>query len=130
MLWKYVEIKSLDEADKNEDVCAIYPNPSKNVSGKNTEEKMKIAESNAKAGKCRLLVWRGEEDLPCPDGRSMKELIRKYLDEIWEESLTLPTPFSDAILEEVYQCIIDDEYEVTKQIVLEELLWCYMCKVQ
>lgn len=55
---RYIEIKELSEAYKDEEVCALYPNPAKNVAGKKTEDKMKEAEKDAKDGKCRLLVWR------------------------------------------------------------------------
>ena len=58
MAWRYVEIEKLSEAKKDEVVCASYPTSYKNVAGKKTEEKMKIAAKDAKAGKCRLLVWR------------------------------------------------------------------------
>lgn len=58
---KYVQITNLKEANRNETICASYPNPSKNVSGKKTDEKMKIASKDAKQGKCRLLVWREVE---------------------------------------------------------------------
>ena len=57
-IWKYVTIKSLEEAKEDEEVCAYYEDPRNNVAGKKTEEKMKIAEEEAKEGKCKLLVWR------------------------------------------------------------------------
>lgn len=55
---KYVQIYSLDEAMKNEKVCACYPRPCQNVSGGKYEETMIKAEQDAKEGKCKLLVWR------------------------------------------------------------------------
>lgn len=58
MIWKYVEIKKLTEAKKDETICASYPRPTSNVSGKRSEEKIKKAYKDAKQGKCRLLVWR------------------------------------------------------------------------
>ena len=45
-MWKYVEIKSLKEAKKDETVCAFYPNPAKNISGKKSEECIKEAAKN------------------------------------------------------------------------------------
>ena len=60
-LWKYVEIKSLKEAKKDEEVCACYPTPGLNVAGKKNEPKIKEAVKDAKAGKCRLLIWREVE---------------------------------------------------------------------
>jgi hypothetical protein len=58
---KYVEIKSLKEAKKNEKICASYPNPSKNVSGYRTDDCIKHALKDAKNGECKLLVWREVE---------------------------------------------------------------------
>ena len=60
----------------------------------------------------------------------MKEKIRMYLDEIYNESNTLPENFGEEILLEVTYRFTEDGYEITKQTVLEELLWCYMCKMQ
>lgn len=60
-VWKYVQIKSLREARKDEVVCACYPSPIKNVSGNKAEEKIKLAAKDAKAGKCKLLIWREVE---------------------------------------------------------------------
>lgn len=60
----------------------------------------------------------------------MKKQIRKILNEIYEESNILPENFGDEILLEVTDRFIEDGYEITKQNVLEELLWCYMCKMQ
>ena len=60
----------------------------------------------------------------------MRKQIRKFLNEIYEESTTLPENFGDEILLEVTDRFIEDGYEITKQNVLEELLWCYMCKMQ
>lgn len=57
-IWKYVTIRSLEEAKEDEEVCAYYEDPRNNVAGKKTEEKMKIAEEEAKEGKCKLMVWR------------------------------------------------------------------------
>lgn len=55
---KYVQIYELSEATDDETVCAYYPNPSKNVSGKKNKEYIKIAEKEAREGECKLLVWR------------------------------------------------------------------------
>ena len=60
----------------------------------------------------------------------MKEKIRMYLDEIYNESNTLPENFGEEFLLEVTDRFTEDGYEITKQTVLEELLWCYMCKMQ
>lgn len=60
----------------------------------------------------------------------MEKKIREYLDEIYEESLTLPENFGEEILQELIARFTEDGYEITKQTVLEELLWCYMSKMQ
>ena len=60
----------------------------------------------------------------------MKEKMRMSLDEIYNESNTLPENFGEEILLEVTDRFTEDGYEITKQTVLEELLWCYMCKMQ
>ena len=60
----------------------------------------------------------------------MKEKIRKYLDEIYEESTTLPENFGEEILEEVTERFVEDGYKITKETVLEQILWCYMSKMQ
>lgn len=60
----------------------------------------------------------------------MYEKIRRCLDEIYNESETLPENFGEEILLEVMDRFIEDGYEITKKTVLEELLWCYMCKMQ
>lgn len=60
----------------------------------------------------------------------MEKKIREYLDEIYEESLTLPENFGEEILQELIARFTEDGYEITKQTVIEELLWCYMSKMQ
>jgi hypothetical protein len=60
----------------------------------------------------------------------MEEEVRKYLDEIYNDCETLPMNFGNSILEDVTNRFIEDGYEINKQTVLEELLWCYMCRMQ
>lgn len=60
----------------------------------------------------------------------MEEKIRKYLDQIYKECETLPEKFGDAIVKELKARFDEDGYEITKKTVLEEMLWCYMCKMQ
>jgi hypothetical protein len=60
----------------------------------------------------------------------MREKIRKILDEIYEESETLPENFGEEILFELSHRFAEDGYEVTKKNVIEEMLWCYMSKMQ
>ena len=58
----------------------------------------------------------------------MESEIRKYIDEIYNESTTLPENFGEAIVTELKNRFTVDGYEITKQTVLEEMLWCYMCR--
>ena len=86
-IWKYVELTSLEEAGPNENVCASYPSPIKNVSGKKNDEKMLAAQEDAKAGKCRLLVWRKvcyEDPLIDSNASNLKvpESLQVLLDEV------------------------------------------------
>ena len=61
---------------------------------------------------------------------SPEKLIREYLDEIYEEHVRLPENFGNAILKEVKQYFLENGYEITKEAVLEAMLWCYMCRLQ
>ena len=44
----------------------------------------------------------------------MENEIRKYLDEIYNESITLPENFGESIVTEVKDRFVEDGYEVTK----------------
>ena len=61
-IWRYVQINSLKQTRKDEKVCTCYPNPAKNTEGYKTDDNMIAAEKDAKAGKCKLLVWREVDD--------------------------------------------------------------------
>lgn len=61
---------------------------------------------------------------------NVKAEVKKYLDEIYNESITLPENFGEEVLKEVTDRFIEDDYEVTKQAVIEVILWCYMCRMQ
>ena len=61
---------------------------------------------------------------------NMRKKIRNILDEIYKESVTLPENFGDEVVNELVIQFIHDGYEITKENVMEEILWCYMCKVQ
>ena len=80
---KYIQIYSLSEAMDNETVCACYPHPQKNISGRKNEERMLNAEKEAKEGKCKLLVWR-TINKPCEDiayalaPRDVEQIVAKY----------------------------------------------------
>lgn len=59
-----------------------------------------------------------------------KEKIRECLDEIYKESEILPENFGEEIVAELEERFLEDGYEITKETVIEEMLWCYMCKMQ
>ena len=53
--------KEVDNAKKDEKVVGYYPDPQNNTEGYRFEKKMQKVENDAKAGKCRLLIWREKE---------------------------------------------------------------------
>ncbi len=57
-VWRYVEISSVTEAEPGERICASYKNPARNFAAQADDERWPEAEQDAKAGACRLLVWR------------------------------------------------------------------------
>lgn len=59
-----------------------------------------------------------------------KKKIREFLHEIYEESEILPENFGDEIVAELEERFLEDGYEITKKNAIEEMLWCYMCKMQ
>lgn len=75
-------------------------------------------------------IWLVDEPSKEENPASAKEQIRECLNAIYLKSETLPDNFGDKILDEVYDRFTEDGYEITEQTVLEELLWCYMCKMQ
>lgn len=76
---KYIQIYKLSEATEDETVCAYYPEPCKNVSGKINAECMLKAEKDAMEGKCKLLVWR---TVDTPDERKIYTLTQREVDQI------------------------------------------------
>ena len=64
------------------------------------------------------------------DKNSVWKQVREQLDQISKESLSLPENFGDKIADEVTGVITECNYDVTKEVVLETLLWCYMAKMQ
>ena len=61
-IWRYIQIENLEQAEENEEICAVYENPMKNTSGMKNSAEMKAAEKDAKDGKCELVVWREEKE--------------------------------------------------------------------
>ncbi len=64
------------------------------------------------------------------DKNSVWKQVREQLDQISKESLSLPENFGDKIADEVTGVITECNYDVTKEVVLETMLWCYMAKMQ
>lgn len=60
----------------------------------------------------------------------IEEKIRKCLDQIYAETDILPENFGDNILRELKVRFAEDSYEITEKTVLEEMLWCYMNRMQ
>lgn len=80
---KYIQIDNLNEAMENETVCALYPYPVKNISGKKNEACMLKAEKEAHEGKCKLLVWRTinesyKDDAYALASRDIEQIVTKY----------------------------------------------------
>lgn len=64
------------------------------------------------------------------DKNSVWKQVREQLDQISKESLSLPENFGDKIADEVTGVITECNYDITKEVVLETMLWCYMAKMQ
>ena len=75
---KYIRINELNEAEDNEEICALYPSPDENRSGYKTDEHMINAEKDAKEGKCKLLVWRKVDKQYKLTESDINELVSDY----------------------------------------------------
>ena len=78
---------------------------------------------------CDAVMYRILSEMYDRDTSAVRK-IRKYLDEIYEESTILPDNFGNTILRELETRFIEDGYKITKQNVLQEMLWCYMSRMQ
>ena len=67
---------------------------------------------------------------PRKTGMEARDLGRVRLHEIYKESEILPENFGDEIVAELEERFLEDGYEITKKNAIEEMLWCYMCKMQ
>lgn len=56
--------------------------------------------------------------------------VRQILDEIYQESMTIPENFGEEICKEVTNSLIEDNYTPTKELVTEALFWGYIVKMQ
>ena len=62
MAYRYMRITDLSQARFNEQICAVYDNPLFNTTGTRDSESITKALSDSKEGKCKLVVWRSDED--------------------------------------------------------------------
>lgn len=62
MAYRYIQIHDLSEAQHDEKVYAVYLNPTFNRSGRPDSEQILAAYEDAKTEKCKLVVWRYDED--------------------------------------------------------------------
>ncbi len=77
-IWKYVRLASIRQVKKDETICFYYPHPCNNFTARKEEEEAKRGASDAKAGKCKILVWREvevEDDwMPGMEGENGKSI--------------------------------------------------------
>lgn len=62
MAYRYIRITDLSQTRPNELICAVYDNPLLNTTGTKDSESITKALSDSKEGKCKLVVWRSDED--------------------------------------------------------------------
>lgn len=62
MAYRYKQICSLDEAHRNEQICAVYENPLHNTTGTKTDEQILKALFDQQGHKCKLVVWRNDDN--------------------------------------------------------------------
>ena len=62
MAYRYMRITDLSQTRPNEQICAVYDNPLLNTTGTRDSESITKALSDSKEGKCKLVVWRSDED--------------------------------------------------------------------
>lgn len=92
--------------------------------------KGKVSESEMKNIMTHLTERLYEYEAKEADSKCIECEIRKCLDEIYNESTILPENFGEEIVAEIKDRFIEDRFKITRQTVLEEMLWCYMCKMQ
>lgn len=61
-VFKYVPIKRVSYAKKDEEINFIYPSPIHNNCGKKDDIKIKQNIQDFKDGKCKMMVWREVEE--------------------------------------------------------------------
>ena len=62
MAMRYIQIHELNEAHHDEIICAVYNNPTLNATGTRGSERIIGACRDAAEGKCRLMVWRDDDN--------------------------------------------------------------------
>ena len=78
---------------------------------------------------CEITICNEKEELNQLD-MTDEEKIRFYLNEIYTESSIITEKFGEKIVKELKCRFKEDNYEITKQNVIEEILCCYMEKKQ
>lgn len=79
--------------------------------------------------KKEILKDMSSQEDPVKDAEIEKN-IRKCLNQIYAETDILPENFGENILQELKSRFAEDSYEITKKTVLEEMLWCYVSRMQ
>ena len=95
--WKYVQVKTLKEIQKNEIVNVCYKESYKNFTGYKTDEKIKEALKDSRQGLCKLLVWRevnDEMDI-APDFSVFKD--KDLIDELRKRGYTISVTDQNSI---------------------------------
>ena len=62
MAYRYQKITDLAQARYNEQICAVYDNPLLNTEGTKKDKNIIKALADAKEDRCKLVVWRSDED--------------------------------------------------------------------
>lgn len=113
---KYIQINALSEATDDEIVCACYPQPSKNLSGRKNSSCILEAEKDAMDGKCKLFVWRSLDDTS--EERKFYTLRQKEVDQIITKYINAKTAMKE------YQEQGNPEYKIEygRSLALESVL--------
>ena len=129
---------SLTSEEKEQIQCVLRCHETEGYSVRGSEEKEQI-QCVLRCHETEGYSVRGSKeeiltDISNPEKTSVRDKIerniRKCLDEIYNESTLLPENFGGNILEELKERFSEDGYEITKKTVLEEMLWCYMSRMQ
>lgn len=62
MAYRYLTITDFAQARYDEQICAVYDNPLLNTEGTKRDKDIIQALADSKEDKCKLVVWRSDED--------------------------------------------------------------------